>query len=155
MRPYETMVVLSNELGDNKKSLVERLEQVIRNNGGSIDATHDWGNRKLAYVIGKQHDAQYFLFEYQAEPLAVAELERTLRISEGVLRYMSIQQEHTGLPPVRQREYTPREHVPLYEMRGPRSPAARRDEEDGGVEGDVRKPDAPEDDEGNSSEETE
>jgi len=155
MRPYETMVVLSNELGENKKPLVERLEQVIRNNGGSVDATHDWGNRKLAYVIAKQHEAQYFLLEYQAEPLAVAELERTLRISEGVLRYMSIQQEHTGLPPVRQREYTPREHVPLYEMRGPRSQPARRDEEVGGVEADVRKPDALEDDEGTSTEETE
>jgi small subunit ribosomal protein S6 len=120
MRPYETMVVLSNELGENKKALVDRLEQVIRNNGGNVDATHDWGNRKMAYTISRQHDAHYYLFEYQAEPGAVAELERTLRISDGVLRYMSIQQDHTGLPPVRQREYGHREHVPLYELRGPR-----------------------------------
>jgi len=128
MRPYETMVVLSNELGENKKPLVERLEQVIRNNGGSVEVTHDWGNRRLAYTIAKQHDAHYYLFEYQADPGAVAELERTLRIADGVLRYMSIQQEHTGLPPVRAKEYAPREHVPLYEMRGRGGPPARTED---------------------------
>ena len=153
MRPYETMVVLSNELGENKKALVERLEQVIRNNGGSVDTTHDWGNRRLAYTIAKQHDAHYYLFEYAAEPAVVAELERTLRISDGVLRYMSIQQDHRGLPPVRQREYTPREHVPLYELRG-RGPGRGEAAEEPDVGAAPKEPETG-DDEAVSTEETE
>src|SRR5262249_27423294 len=104
-------------------TLIERLEQLIRQNGGSLDATHDWGNRRMAYTIGKQNDAHYFLLEYQADGGLVAEVERTLRISDGVLRYMSLQQDHTGLPQPRPRE---REHTPLYEMRGPRGEGGRR-----------------------------
>ena len=128
MRPYETVILLSNELGENKKTLLERLQQLIRQGGGSLDASHDWGNRKLAYGIGKQHDAHYFLLEYQADGPTVAEIERTLRITDGVLRYMSLQQEHTGLPQPRPREA--REHTPLYEMRGPRGEGKRYDSEE-------------------------
>ena len=124
LRPYETLVLLSNELGDSQKALIERLEQLIRQNGGTLDASHDWGNHRLCYTIGKQNDAHYFLLEYQAEGPLVAEIERTLRISDGVLRYMSLQQEHTGLPQPRPR--AEREHTPLYEMRGPRGEGGRR-----------------------------
>jgi small subunit ribosomal protein S6 len=123
LRAYETLILLSNELADNQKALVERLEQLIRQNGGTLDATHDWGNRRMAYTIGKQSDAHYYLLEYQAEGPLVAEVERTLRISDGVLRYMSLQQDHTGLPQPRVRE---REHTPLYEMRGSRGEGGRR-----------------------------
>ena len=138
MRPYETLVVLSNELGENKKALVERLEQVIRNHGGTVEANHDWGNRRLAYTIGKHNDGHYFLLEYQAEGAAVAEVERTLRISDGVLRYLSLQQEHTGLPQVRPRETTSRDSVPLYELRGRGEGGGRRREAE--EEGETRVP---------------
>jgi small subunit ribosomal protein S6 len=124
IRPYETLILLSNELGDGQKTLLERLQQLIGQGGGVLDASHDWGNRRLAYTIGKQTDAHYFLLEYQADGPTVAEIERTLRITDGVLRYMSLQQEHTGLPQPRPREA--REHVPLYEMRGPRGEGGRR-----------------------------
>jgi small subunit ribosomal protein S6 len=118
MRPYETLIVLSNELGEGKKSLVDRLQQIIQQNGGVLDASHDWGNHRLAYTIAKQTDAHYYLLEYQADGPVVAEVERTLRITDGVLRYLSLQQEHTGLPQVRVRDTGAREHVPLYELRG-------------------------------------
>ena len=138
MRPYETMVVLSNQLGDGKKALIDRLENVIRTHGGTLDVSHDWGNRRLAYTIGKHGDGHYYLLEYQAEPAVVAEIERTLRISDGVLRYLSLQQEHTGLPPVRApREMSPREHVPLYELRGMRGEGAPPRGEGAPTRGDV------------------
>jgi small subunit ribosomal protein S6 len=128
LRPYETVILLNNELGENKKALLERLQQLIRQGGGNVDASHDWGNRRLAYGIGKQHDAHYFLLEYQADGATVAEVERTLRITDGVLRYMSLQQDHTGLPQPRPREA--REHTPLYEMRGPRGEGRRYDSDE-------------------------
>ncbi len=128
MRPYETLIALSHELGDRKKQLVERLEKVITSNGGVLDATHDWGNRRLAYPIKKQGEAHYYLLEYHADGPVVAELERTLRITEGVLRFITVQQEHTGLPQVRAREPRAREHVPLHELRG--TTGAKPDEGD-------------------------
>lgn len=99
MRPYETLVVLSNQLGAEQAALVERCSEIIKAQGGAVDASHDWGSRKLAYPIAKQNDGHYYLIEYQGPPEAVSELERNLRIMDGVLRFMSVQQEHTGLPP--------------------------------------------------------
>jgi len=117
MRPYETLIVLSPALGAETQPLIDRVQEVIRSRGGQIDAAHDWGSKKLAHPIRKQSDGRYFLIEYQAEGDAVAEVERTLRITDGVLRYLSVQQEHTGLPQPRARESYRREDTPLSEMR--------------------------------------
>jgi small subunit ribosomal protein S6 len=134
MRPYETLMVLSTGLGDETAKLVSRFESIVRNQGGTVDANRDWGVRDLAYVIGKQKQGHYFLLEYQAEPNAVAELERNLRIAEGVMRYTSVQQEHTGLPEPRvYREYSDRRDTPLSELRAD-DPEASREELDLGEE---------------------
>jgi small subunit ribosomal protein S6 len=117
MRPYETLIVLSPALGGETQPLIDRVQEVIRSRGGQIDASHDWGSRKLAHPIQKQTDGRYFLIEYQAAGDAVAEVERTLRITDGVLRYISVQQEHTGLPQPRVRESYRRDEAPLSEMR--------------------------------------
>jgi len=117
MRPYETLIVLSPVLGSETQPLIDRVQEVIRSRGGQIDASHDWGSKKLAHPIQKQADGRYFLIEYQAEGDVVAEVERTLRITDGVLRYISVQQEHTGLPQPRARESYRREETPLSEMR--------------------------------------
>jgi len=116
MRPYETLVVLSSSLGSEQKPLITRLEDLIKSSGGTLDESRDWGSKKLAYQIRKQSDGHFYLIEYQADGDLVAELERTLRITDGVLRYATVQQEHTGLPEPR-REY-PRRDAPLSEMRG-------------------------------------
>ena len=128
MRPYETMVVLSGTLGTESQALLERLENLITASGGRLDARRDWGVRKLAYPIKKHSDGHYYLIEYHADGALVAELERNLRITDGVLRFISVQQEHTGLPEPRQRESSRRD-VPMSEMRsrpprGPETPAA-------------------------------
>jgi small subunit ribosomal protein S6 len=117
MRPYETLIVLSPAMGSDMQPLMDRIQEVIRSRGGQVDASHDWGSRKLAYPIQKQVDGQFYLLEYQAGGDAVAEVERTLRITDGVLRYLSVQQEHTGLPVPRPRESYRREDVPLSELR--------------------------------------
>jgi len=143
MRPYETLVVLSNELAGEMEGLVKRFESLIGDNGGSFETCRDWGNRRLAYPIKKKGDGHYYLFEYAAEPAVVSELERTLRITDGVLRYMSVQQEHTGLPQARPREAPGREDVPFHEMpshgHGPRGGGGRP----GGERDDARSAAAP------------
>jgi len=133
MRPYETLIVLSPTLGGDTQPLIDRVQEVIRSRGGQIDASHDWGSKRLAHPIQKQTDGRYFLIEYQAEGDAVAEVERTLRITDGVLRYISVQQEHTGLPQPRVRESYRRDDVPLNEMRSHGSePEAAVESEPGG-----------------------
>jgi small subunit ribosomal protein S6 len=117
MRPYETLVVLRTDLGEEAAKHLARFQSVIVNEGGTIDENRDWGVRDLAYPIGKQRQGHFHLIEYQAEPTTVKELERNLRIVEGVLRFVSVQQEHTGLPEPRQREHYDRRDAPLSDMR--------------------------------------
>jgi len=117
MRPYETLVVLRTDLGEEAARLLTRFTTVIASEGGSIDENRDWGVRDLAYPIGKQKQGHYHLLEYQGEPKVVKELERNLRIVEGVLRFVSVQQDHTGLPEPRVREHYERREAPLSEMR--------------------------------------
>ena len=124
MRPYETLVVLRTDLGEEAARLLSRFESVISNQGGTIDENRDRGVRDLAYPIGKQKQGHFHLLEYQAEPQVVKELERNLRIVEGVLRFVSVQQEHTGLPEPRVREHYERREAPLSDMR-----STGRDEE--------------------------
>lgn len=119
MRPYETLVVLRTDLGEEAAKLLTRFETVITSQGGTIDENRDWGVRDLAYPISKQRQGHFHLIEYQAEPTTVKELERNLRIVEGVMRYVSVQQEHTGLPEPRVREHYDRRDAPLSEMRSP------------------------------------
>jgi len=135
MRPYETLVVLSNQLGAEQGPLIQRCADIIKAQGGTVDASHDWGSRKLAYPIAKQNDGHYYLIEYQAPSDVVAELERNLRIMDGVLRYMSVQQEHTGLPPEKPVDtYRDDRDRPLHEARSydrrPRRDSAPADDDD-------------------------
>ena len=121
MRPYETLVVLSSSLGSEQKPLITKFEDLVKSLGGTLDESRDWGPKRLAYQIRKESDGHFYLIEYQADGDVVAELERNLRITEGVLRYVTVQQEHTGLPEVREREM-PRRDAPLSEMRSDRDP---------------------------------
>ena len=128
MRPYETLVVLRTDLGEEAAKHLARFQSVIVNDGGTIDENRDWGVRDLAYPIGKQKQGHFHLLEYQAEPQTVKELERNLRIVESVLRFVSVQQEHTGLPEPRVREHYDRRDAPLSEMRSPGREEGREDE---------------------------
>ena len=121
MRPYETLVVLSSSLGSEQKPLITKLEDLIKSSGGTLDESRDWGSKKLAYQIQKQADGHFYLIEYHADGDVVSELERTLRITDGVLRFATVQQEHTGLPEPRQMP-EPRRDTPLSEMRGDSRP---------------------------------
>ena len=119
MRPYETLVVLSSSLGSEQKPLITKFEDLVKSLGGTLDESRDWGSKRLAYQIRKESDGHFYLIEYQADGDVVAELERNLRITDGVLRYVTVQQEHTGLPEVREREM-PQRDAPLSDMRGDR-----------------------------------
>ncbi|MFQ5351583.1 MAG: 30S ribosomal protein S6 [Candidatus Binatia bacterium] len=116
MRPYETMFVLSTRLGEELPALRNRLVSVVETQGGTIDGNHDWGVRKLAYPIEDQQHGHYFLLEYTAGPEVVSELERNMRITEGILRFISVQQDHTGLPRTREEPPPTGEATPLHKM---------------------------------------
>ena len=110
-RRYETMIVLRTDLQDaGVKEQIERIRKLLEAQGATVSGIHEWGLRELAYQIEKERRGFYILVEYVAPSAAVAELERTLKLSDVVLRFVSIRQEHdapSAVPPQRDTEGTP------------------------------------------------
>lgn len=94
MKAYELLVLLNPTLDeDARETAVGRVQEVITNDGGTIDSVDSWGKRKLAYEIDKLTDGDYVLFNFHTEPSAIAELDRVLHIADPVVRYMIVARE--------------------------------------------------------------
>src|SRR4051812_49928788 len=72
------------------ESRIDQYRGVIEQNGGTIAKTEQWGVKSLAYRIRKNRKAHFALFNLDAPPAAVAEMERQMRINEDVLRFMTV-----------------------------------------------------------------
>ena len=93
-RRYESMVVLRADLQEaGVKEQLERLRKLLETHGAEIAGVHEWGIRELAYEIAKQRRGFYALFEYSSTSAAVAELERQLKLSDVVLRFVSVRRD--------------------------------------------------------------
>jgi small subunit ribosomal protein S6 len=91
MRDYETMVVLHPELSEvQAREALQRARGLIEGMAGRVLEVNEWGTRELAYPIRKVRRGFYAVLEYQAEPAVVTELERTFKISDEVLRYVTV-----------------------------------------------------------------
>lgn len=90
MTLYETLFVLHPEKGLRMKELIERFKKVIEGQEGSVTQVEEWGARDLAYRIEKQSRGYYTLLRYRASGRAVEELERNLRLTDGILRYLTV-----------------------------------------------------------------
>ena len=100
MRRYELMLLLRPDLEDDKlQAAVEKVTRAIVNGGGSLSKVSPWGKRRLAYDIGRNREASYFLIHFDIEPSQVREIERGMLISEEILRHLVtvLEQFHAGV----------------------------------------------------------
>jgi len=89
---YETMLVFSVANGDEAvTALVEKFKALIEANG-TIESIDEWGKRKLAYPINYETEGYYMLVNFTCEPEFPAELDRIVKITEGVLRALTVKQ---------------------------------------------------------------
>jgi len=87
LRHYEVMVILDPDLEERQVTpTLESFLNVIRNSGGSVEKLDVWGRRRLSYEMNKKSEGIYAVVDIQAEPAAVAELERQMRLSESIMR---------------------------------------------------------------------
>ena len=91
MRRYETIFIASPTLTDEQSDeLVKQYEGIIAEQGGELLKTDKWGRKKLAYEIQKFSEGYYTLFQMNAGPKLVAELERRFRNNDAVIKFMSV-----------------------------------------------------------------
>lgn len=91
MRNYESMIVLEPALETEAiDSLIARFSDIIAKNGGRVEGVNKWGKRRLAYQIGQNTDGYYIVLTIQGENQTINELDRILKITDGVVRHMIV-----------------------------------------------------------------
>ncbi|MBE2984803.1 30S ribosomal protein S6 [Campylobacter sp. RM9344] len=95
MRHYELLFILKPTLTEEEvKAKVDFVKEVITKNGGEIANVVEIGTRKLAYAIKKYERGTYFVIYYKAPPALLAELVRNIRITEDIIRFLSVKYEN-------------------------------------------------------------
>ena len=124
MRRYELMLVFRPDTPDDRLSaIIDRTTRQITAAGGQIIKVAPWGRRRLAYPIDRQREGSYHIVVFESPAPAVAELERSLMITEEVLRHLVVRQER---PAKARAGATASEEAPL--------PSAEDEEEEDGRE---------------------
>src|ERR1700743_2674265 len=94
MSLYECVFIVRQDVpAAQVESLTATFADIVRNTGGQVAKTEQWGLRSLAYRINKNKKGHYVLFNLDAPPAAVNELERNMRLNEDVLRFMTVRVE--------------------------------------------------------------
>lgn len=90
MKKYESMYVFYPETSEeDRNKFLDRIKGVIEENGKFIDL-EDWGLKKLAYIIDYKTEGYYVLMHFEAEENVILELTRISRITDTLLRYMTV-----------------------------------------------------------------
>jgi small subunit ribosomal protein S6 len=87
---YETLFVVHPERATRMKEFIDRFKKVVEAQEGVVSQIDEWGLRDLAYRIEKQAKGIYTLMQYRSSARAVEELERNLKLTDGVLRYLTV-----------------------------------------------------------------
>lgn len=91
---YETMYILRPDLGEEQVSQqISKYQTFIQEQGADQIEIQNRGKRRLAYEIGKNREGIYIQMNYQGPGALIAPLERSMRLSEEVIRYLTIKQE--------------------------------------------------------------
>ena len=87
---YEAVLIFSVKNGDEAvTALVEKFKALIEANG-TVESVDEWGKRRLAYLIDDEPEGYYAIYTFDATPEFPVEFERVAKITDGVLRVMTV-----------------------------------------------------------------
>ena len=87
---YEVVYILDPAMGEEAiAAMIEKFKTLVETQG-TVTEVDEWGKRRLAYPINDLNEGHYVLMPFTAEPTLPAELDRVLKITEGVMRSMII-----------------------------------------------------------------
>jgi small subunit ribosomal protein S6 len=96
MRIYEELFIVKPDAPEEEvNAFVEQLKTQLTAAGATVDKVDLWGKRRLAYKVDKYREGSYVLFQFTAGPETVKELERRLRVSDVVLKFLTVRIDET------------------------------------------------------------
>ena len=91
---YETMYILRPDIAEEEVTKhIEKYNKTLENNGGKVLDSQMRGKRRLAYPIAKHREGIYVQLSHQGDGQHIAKIEKAMRLSEDVIRYLTIKQE--------------------------------------------------------------
>jgi len=90
-RVYEVMFIVRPDVEDEEvDKLIDGFSATVKNGGGVVKSVEKMGRRKLAYLVRKFNDGNYMLLTIEASGPVVLELERRLRVTEQVIKFITV-----------------------------------------------------------------
>ena len=90
-RQYEILFIAEQNLGEAEvDTLTATVKGFIEKENGTVDKVEKWGKKRLAYTIGKNREGSYVLMIANAPGSSISEVERRMRVTDGILRFLAI-----------------------------------------------------------------
>ena len=94
MNSYELTFIAQPDLeGEAQASIVQNYSSLIEGLGGEVAQIETWGKRRLAYPVRKFREGYYYVTQIRIKPEALPEMERSLKLTEPIIRYLVIRQQ--------------------------------------------------------------
>lgn len=91
MRAYEMMTIIHPDLdSESQEKSVKKIEKLIADNNGQLGSVDHWGKKRFAYEINHLKDGSYSIFNFSGSPETITEMDRVLKISDDVVRFMIV-----------------------------------------------------------------
>ena len=93
MNKYESIIIVNPNVEEaGLKELEEKFTGLINENG-KVESVENMGKKRLAYEIKKNKEGTYLLFNFEAKPDSITELERVYRITDEILKFIVVRKE--------------------------------------------------------------
>jgi small subunit ribosomal protein S6 len=93
MNKYESIIIINPNCTEEAIKALEGKVTGLINQNGKVESVENMGKKKLAYEIKKNKEAYYMLFNFEAKPDSIAELERNYRITDDILKFIVVKKE--------------------------------------------------------------
>ena len=93
MNKYESVIIINPSVDEEGiKAVIAKYTDII-NNEGKVESVNEIGKKRLAYEIMKNKEGYYIVFNFEAKPELIAELERNYRIDDSIMKFITIRNE--------------------------------------------------------------
>ena len=93
MNKYESIIIINPNCTDEALKALEDKVTGLINENGKVESVENMGKKRLAYDIKKNKEAFYMLFNFEAKPESIVELERNYRITDDILKFIVVRKE--------------------------------------------------------------
>lgn len=95
---YETLFIIHPDQAAKAKEWVDRFKRVVGESEGSVSHVEEWGVKEMTYRIQKQKRGYYVLLQHLSSARGVEELERQMKLSDAIIRYMTVRVDEEAPP---------------------------------------------------------